>query len=384
MTGKRDYYEILGVAKDASDKDIAVSYRKLAMKYHPDRNAGDPSVAQKFKECAEAYEVLSDAEKRERYNRYGHAGVEGQATQFTDVHDIFEAFGDLFGGGFGDMFGQRRGGKRQRRGADLRCDVTLDLEEAAVGAKKSVEFSRGKVCLDCSGSGAKPGSQPQRCPRCGGRGQVVQSAGILRVQTTCQYCSGAGVVITDPCQTCKGNGQVETKVKLEIKIPAGIDDGMRIRIPGEGEPSPDGGPAGDAYCFVSVRRHRIFQRDGDNLILQLPITFSQAALGAEIEVPTLKGRDVLKVAAGTQSGEVYKLRGSGVPNPQNGGVGDLLVQTHIEVPKRLTSEQKELLRKLAETEHVHVSPQRKSFLDRLKEYFSNHEDTSSSKTETGT
>jgi molecular chaperone DnaJ len=383
MATKRDYYEVLGVAKDASDKDIAISYRKLAMKYHPDRNAGDPTVADKFKECAEAYEVLSDGEKRERYNRFGHAGVEGQASQFTDVHDIFEAFGDLFGGGFGDMFGQRRGGKRQRRGGDLRCDVTLDLEEAAVGVKKTVEFNRGKICGDCSGSGAKPGSQPQRCPRCGGRGQVVQSAGILRVQTTCQYCSGAGVVITDPCQTCRGQGQVQTRVKLDIAIPAGIDDGMRIRISGEGEPSPDGGPNGDAYCFVSVRRHKIFQRDGDNLILQVPITFSQAALGAEIEVPTLKGRDILKVTAGTQSGEVYKLRGRGVPNPQGGGVGDLLVQTHIEVPKKLTAEQKDLLRKLAETEHAHVSPQRKSFLDRLKEYFST-EEASAAKTESGT
>ena len=226
------------------------------------------------------------------------------------MQDIFEAFGDLFGGGLGDMFGQRRGGRRQRRGADVRCDVTLDLEEAAIGVKKSVEFNRGKTCGDCSGSGAKAGSQPQRRQRCGGRGQVVQSAGILRVQTTCQYCSGAGVVITDPCQTCRGQGQVQTRVKLDIAIPAGIDDGMRIRIPGEGEPSPDGGPNGDAYCFVSVRRHKIFQRDGENLILQLPITFSQAALGAEIEVPTLKGRDTLKVPAGTQSGEVFKLRGA--------------------------------------------------------------------------
>lgn len=383
MAAKRDYYEVLGVAKDASSKDIASAYRKLAMKYHPDRNAGDPSVADKFKECAEAYEVLSDPEKRERYDRYGHAGVDSQAGHYTDVQDIFEAFGDLFGGGFGDLFGQRRGGRRHRRGADLRCDVTLDLEEAAVGVKKTVEFTRGKTCESCSGSGAKKGSQPQRCPRCGGRGQVVQSAGILRVQTTCQYCSGAGVIITDPCQTCKGAGQVETQVKIDIAIPAGIDDGMRIRISGEGEPSPDGGPPGDAYCFVTVRRHRIFQRDGDNLILQLPITYTQAALGAEIEVPTLKGRDQLKIPAGTQSGEVFRLRGRGMPNPQRGGVGDLLVQTYIEVPKKLTAEQKELLRKLAETEHAHVSPQRKSFLDRIKDYFSS-EEASSANTESGT
>ena len=372
MVGKRDYYEILGVSRNASDREIAGAYRKLALKYHPDSNAGDEDAVARFKEAAEAYEVLSDEEKRARYDQYGHAGLEGGAPQFTDVEDIFEAFGDMFSGGlFGDLFGgRRRGGRRVRRGADVRCDATLDLEEAARGVTKEVKFSRHKKCGTCDGSGLKSGASREACRRCGGRGQVVQSAGILRVQTACPACQGAGSIISDPCGDCRGNGFTAAQVRLDVAIPAGIDDGMRVRLPGEGEPSPEGGPAGDCYCFVKVRSHRLFQRDGLHLILQLPIAYSQAALGAKLEVPTLDGPEQLAIPQGTQHGDVFRLRSQGMPDPHGGGRGDLLVQAFIEVPKRLSVEQETLLRELAELERSQVTPQRKSFMEKLRDYFS--------------
>jgi len=371
MAAKRDYYEVLGVSRNATEKEVAAAYRKLAIRYHPDSHPGDADATEKFKEAAEAYEVLSDSDKRALYDQYGHAGLEagGAAPHFTDVGDIFEAFGDLFG--FGGFFGGGGGRRqhRQRRGADIRCDVTLELEEAAKGVSKTVEFSRSSRCETCQGTGSKPGSRPEVCRRCGGRGQVVQSAGILRVQTTCPYCHGAGSVITDPCSDCRGNGYVKQRVQLEVAIPAGIDDSMRVRLTGEGEPSPDGGPRGDCYCFVTVRPHKLFQRDGNHLLLRLPVTYSQAALGAKIEVPTLTGRAELEIPAGTQSGELFRLRSRGMPNVRGGAMGDLVVQTYIEVPKKLTPRQEELLRELAEVENSHVSPQRKSFLDKLTSYF---------------
>ena len=372
MAQKRDYYEVLGVTRTSSGKEIASAYRKLAMKYHPDANPDDERATEIFKEAAEAYEVLSDDQKRSRYDQYGHAGLEGAGSQFHEVEDIFEAFGDMFSGGlFGDLFGggRRRGRRRQRRGADLRCDVTLDLEEAAKGVTKTVEFQRSKACDTCSASGVKPGSSRETCRRCGGRGQVVQSAGILRVQTACPACHGAGAIISDPCTDCRGQGYVASKVSLEVAIPAGIDDGMRVRLPSEGDPSPDGGPAGDCYCFVSVRPHHLFERDQQHLILRLPISYTQAALGATLEVPTLNGPHELTVPTGTQPGEVFRIRGEGVPDPRGGAPGDLLVQTYIEVPKKLSADQESLLRELAELEHANVTPHRKSFLDKLRDYF---------------
>ncbi len=370
MAGKRDYYEVLGVARTAGQKEIADSYRRLALRFHPDANPGDENATEKFKEAAEAYEVLGDAEKRARYDQYGFAGVEGGAQHFTEVEDIFEAFGDMFSGGmFGDLFGGRRRGRRARRGADVRVDVTLELEEAARGVKKTVEFTRSLRCEKCSGTGSRPNSRPETCRRCGGRGQVVQSAGILRVQTSCPACQGAGSVITDPCDACRGHGYVSTRARVDVAIPAGIDDGMRVRLSGEGEPSPDGGPPGDCYCFVSVKAHRLFERDGRHLVVRLPITYSQAALGATVEVPTLNGKQELRVPAGTQPGEVFQLRGRGMPDPRGGAQGDLLVQTFIEVPKRLSPKQDELLRELAELEHADVTPQRKNFLTMLRDYF---------------
>ena len=367
MTTRVDYYEVLSVSRDASEKEIARAYRKMAVKFHPDSNPGDDDANRKFKECAEAYEVLSDPQKRNRYDRYGHAGVDGQ--QFGSADDIFSAFSEIFGGGgvFGDIFGGGRS-SRVRRGNDIRVDVTLTLEEAASGVQKTVNFKRHQVCDTCTGTGSKPGSSPSTCQSCGGRGQVLQSAGILRVQTTCPHCRGAGQVIVDPCNDCRGQGSTAGKVELDVAIPAGVDDGMRVRLSGEGEPSLDGGPAGDCYCFVSVRRHKIFHRDGKNLILQLPISYSQAALGAEIEVPTLDGPQQLKVPRGSQSGEVFKMAGKGMPNPQGGRRGDLLVQTFIETPKRLSGEQERLLRELAELEKTDVSPERKSFLEKIRDY----------------
>jgi len=370
MAQKRDYYEILGVKREASDKEIASAYRKLAVKYHPDSNPGDENATAKFKEAAEAYEVLCDAEKRARYDRYGHAGVQGQHHEFQTAEDVFEIFGDLFGGGmFGDLFGGGRRGRRVRRGQDIRADVTLDLEEAAKGVKRTIDFNRHSQCDACDGAGAEPGSKKETCRRCGGQGQVIQSAGILRVQTTCPSCQGAGSVITNPCKKCGGSGFTAGRRTLEVHIPAGVDDGMQVRVQGEGEPSPQGGPPGDLYCFISVRRHKLFQRDGRNLILQFPITYSQASLGATLEVPTLNGRKELEVPKGTQSGELFRVRGAGMPDPRGGQTGDLVVQTFIEVPKKLTKRQEELLRELAEVEHTNVTPHRKSFLEKIRDYF---------------
>ncbi len=370
MANKRDYYEVLGVARSVSQDEIAKAYRKQALKYHPDSNQGNEDAVSKFKEAAEAYEVLSDAQKRTRYDNYGHAGVEGtRSSGFHDVSDIFEAFGDVFGGTiFEDFFGRSNGRSRVRRGADVRCDVTLDLEEAYKGVRKTVSLTRHVPCDSCSGSGAEKGSQPETCRRCQGRGQVVQSTGILRVQTACPICRGSGRTIANPCRDCDGHGLKPKETKLEVAIPAGVDDGMRVRLTGEGQPSPDGGPAGDAYCFVHVRQHSIFHREGSELILQLPITYSQAALGATLEVPTLDGRKPLEIASGTASGTVFRLRGLGMPDPHNRGRGDLLVHAVIEVPKKLNKRQTELLRELAELEHEHVTPERKGFMDRLRDY----------------
>lgn len=366
---KRDYYEVLGVARNADEREIARAYRKLAVKYHPDSNSGNEDASLHFKEASEAYEVLSDKEKRARYDRFGHAGVEGAGAGFSSAEDIFAAFSDIFGGGvLGDIFGGGRG-PRRRRGNDLRVDVALTLEEVASGVTKQVRFNRSVECKTCGASGSKPGSQAQRCGQCGGRGQIVQSAGILSVQTTCPVCRGAGVRIVDPCKDCRGQGYLKTAVELDVDIPAGVDEGMRVRLTGQGEPSPDGGPPGDCYCFIGVKRHRIFQRDGKNLVLQLPISYTQAALGAEIEVPTLSGPDRLKIPRGSQSGDVFKLAGKGLPEPQGARLGDLVVQTFIETPKKLSAEQEKLLRQLAELEKVDVMPQRRNFLERIRDYF---------------
>ena len=370
MAGKRDYYEVLGIERSATDKVIADAYRKLAIRHHPDKNPGDEEAIVRFKEAAEAFEILGDKDKRARYDKFGHAGVEGSARsrQFNDVNDIFSAFGDIFGdSGLGDLFGGGR--QRVNKGGDVRCDVTIDLMEAARGVVKTIEFERHEVCETCQGSGAKAGSARVRCTYCGGRGQVVQATGIFRVQTTCPSCRGAGSTVKDPCNTCRASGYVLKRVKRDIQIPAGIDDQMRVRVPGEGEPSPNGGPRGDCYCFITVKEHSLFQREGQHLIIRVPISYSQATLGTKIQVPTLDGKHDLKIPSGTQTGEVFKLRGRGMPSPRSRDVGDLLVQVNIEVPKVLSERQEELLRELAEQEHANVSPHRKSFFDKVRQYF---------------
>lgn len=371
MAAKRDYYEVLGVDRSASEKQISEAYRKLALKYHPDRNPGDDDAVRRFKEAAEAFEVLSHPDKRARYDRFGHAGLEGAGgvPEFRDVNDIFAAFRDIFSDSmFGDFFGGSRGG-RVRRGANVRCDAVLDLHEAATGVTKTVQFERHETCSACRGSGAKPGTQPERCRYCGGRGQVVQSTGIFSIQTTCPSCRGEGSIIREPCHECRGSGYVLARVTREVKIPPGVDDNSRLRLQGEGEPSPDGGPRGDCYCFISVREHALFHRHGRDLICQVPISYPQAALGATVDVPTLDGREELEVPAGTQSGDVFRLKGRGMPDPRARHRGDLLVQVYVEVPKRLAPEHERLLRELAEIENTHVTPARKTFFSKLKEYF---------------
>jgi molecular chaperone DnaJ len=372
MSQPRDYYEILGVERTASNGEIATAYRKLAVKYHPDKNPGDSDAIERFKEAAEAFEVLNDHDKRARYDRYGHAGLNGQfgVHHFTDVEDIFSAFGDLFG----DLFGGRR--NRPHKGRDVRCDVTLTLKEAALGVTKAVEFQRHDKCEPCGGSGSAAGSRREVCGYCRGQGRVIQSAGIVRIQTTCPNCHGEGSVIKQPCPDCRGSGQKLKKVTTEVQIPAGVDDEMRVRIPGQGEPSPNGGPPGDCYCFISVLPHPLFERDGQHLVCRVPITYSQAALGTTLEVPTLEGRGEVVVPAGTQSGQVFRLGGKGMPDPRRRGLGDLLVQVLIEVPKKLSREEQVLLRELAELEHKHVAPERKGFFEKLKEYFTADDDNS--------
>jgi len=383
MAGKRDYYEVLGVDRSATPDAISQAYRKLALKYHPDRNPGDEEAVLAFKEAAEAFEVLSHEEKRARYDRYGHAGLEaagGGAPHFHDVNDIFEAFGDIFGGGlFGDLFGGHgRGGRRRaHRGADVRCEVHLNLFEAAHGVSKTIAFQRHEKCGTCHGTGAKPGSKVETCRFCGGQGRVVQSSGIFSIQTPCPSCQGSGRQVAHPCRECRGAGFVQGEVSRDVKIPAGVDDQTQLRLSGEGEPSPDGGPSGDCYCVIRVAEHPLFQRRGQHLICQVPISYSQAALGACLDVPTLDGRHSLNIPAGTQTGDIITLRGQGMPDPRYKGRGDLLVQVHIEVPTKLNAQHEKLLRQLAEVEQTQVSPKRKSFFETLKGYFQGEAEESS-------
>jgi molecular chaperone DnaJ len=371
MAAKRDYYEVLGVERTATEAQLSEAYRKLALMHHPDRNPGDDEAVVKFKEAAEAFEVLSHREKRATYDRFGHAGLEGGgAPHFHDVSDIFSAFGDIFGEGFfSEFFGGRRGHARVRKGADIQCEVRLDLIEAAHGTSKILRFMRHVACEQCNGSGAKPGTRPEPCRYCGGRGHVMQSSGFFSMQVVCPSCHGAGQVIHDPCSACRGGGYVQKKITRKVDIPAGVDDRSRLRLAGEGEPSPNGGPPGDCYCLIHVADHALFHRRGHDLICQVPISYSQAVLGAMIEAPTLDGPEPLKIPPGTQNGAAFAVRGRGMPDIRSHARGDLIVNVHVEVPQVISPEHETVLRQLAEIEKTHVTPIRKSFFEKLKELF---------------
>jgi molecular chaperone DnaJ len=383
MPAARDYYEILGVEKSADAEEIKRAYRRLAMKYHPDRNPGDAEAESKFKECAEAYEILSDQQTRQRYDQFGHEGVRGggsAAHDFSrmDVSDIFSMFEDIFAGGGGMGGGGGRARRGVARGFDLETEVHLTLEDVAKGAERDVEFTRLDVCDTCTGSGAKPGSKPIKCPTCGGQGKVQQTGlgGMFRMVTSCPQCHGRGNVVKDVCESCRGKGRTPKPRKLTVRIPAGVSDGQAVRVQGEGEPpqpehSPTGeGVRGDLHVVIRVNEHGLFVRDNDNLMLEMPISFTQAALGAEVEVPTIDGdgdRAKLVIPKATQFGQTFRVSGSGLPNLRSGRRGDLIVVAKIETPRKLTKEQEKLLRDFAKTEDEKVLPESAGFWNKMKD-----------------
>jgi molecular chaperone DnaJ len=351
MTGKRDYYEVLGVDRGAAEGELKAAYRKLALKYHPDRNPDDKAAEDKFKEAAEAYEVLRDPQKRQIYDQYGHQGLEGQGfSGFGGFEDIFSSFGDIFEDFFG--FGRGRGHSRSRvqRGADLRYDMTLEFMDAAFGVETAIDLDKAEPCPECNGSGAEPGTQPQTCPQCGGAGQVGHSQGFFTVRTTCPQCRGNGQVITDPCGKCHGQGRIVVSKTVSVKIPAGVDNGSRLRLSGEGQAGPNGGPSGDLYVFISVKPHDYFHREGDDIICQLPISFIQATLGDKVRVPTLTNEKELAIPKGTQHGELFRFRGEGIPSLRTGRPGDQIIQVAIKTPTNISKKQEALLREFAKLE----------------------------------
>jgi molecular chaperone DnaJ len=369
-TEKRDYYEVLGVARTASIDEIKKAYRKLALKYHPDKNPGDAEAEEKFKEAAEAYGVLSDDEKRARYDRYGHQGVGGMGgfdpNQFADFGDIL---GDLFG--FGDFFGTRGRGRSTRpaRGNDLRYDLELEFMEAVFGKDVTLNVPRVAGCKTCSGSGAKPGTQPVTCTGCQGRGQIRYSQGLFAISRTCPQCGGAGKVIKDPCAACNGAGRVREEKKIAVKIPAGVDDGSRLRVAGEGESGFNGGPSGDLYVFLSVRDHAKFTRRDYDIHSEQTVSVTLAALGGEVKTETIDGAESLRITAGTQPNQVYRLRGKGVPFLDGTGRGDHFVHINVRIPTALNDEQRALLEQLAALEGEQVTGE-KPLLEKVKDFFS--------------
>lgn len=375
MATKRDYYEVLGIRREATIEEIKKSYRQMAMKNHPDRNPGDQEAEMRFKEAAEAYEILSDDSKRQRYDRYGHAGLEGAGGHdFRNADDIMSAFGEIFQNAFfGDMFGQRRRGPRP--GSDLAVKLEIDLLEAARGVTKTISLNRSEPCKTCNGSGAKKGTVASTCNYCGGQGQVIQSRGFFQVATTCPACGGEGVRITDPCADCRGTGRTQEKVQLDVEVPAGVDTGIWLQIRNQGELGDPGAPRGNLRIQIQVRSHEIFERRGNDLTCQVPIHFTQAVLGAEIDVPTLDGKQRLVIPRGTQSGEIFRFRNKGIPDVNGRGRGDQLVEVVIETPRHLSPRQEELLRELAELDHDSVMPRRKSFFEKFKSYFTESDES---------
>jgi len=374
---KRDYYEVLGVSKNASADDIKRAYRRMALKYHPDKNPNDKEAEAKFKECAEAYEVLGDAKKRQRYDQFGHEGLRGMGMHdysHMNVEDIFSMFS--FDDFFGDMFGTRgkRGGRRAgpTRGYDLETAVELTLNDIAKGTEKTIEFTRQDICLECNGTACAKGTAPGLCPACGGSGQIARGGGFFQMVSTCPQCRGTGQIITNPCKKCRGSGRVPKKRLVNIKIPAGVHEGQGIRVGNEGEPGQNGGPRGDLYCYIKIKPHEFLQRDGNNIIAVVPISFSQAALGTTIDVPSLNSTKQLKIPPGTQYGSIFRIKGQGLPDMRTGRCGDQLVQITIETPRKLNAKQEAILREFAENENESVCPESKGFLAKLKKYFGNN------------
>ena len=377
---KRDYYEILELARGASPDEIKKAYRQAALRYHPDKNPGNKDAEHRFKEAAEAYEVLSDHEKRARYDQYGHDGLRGQPMHdfnHMNVTSIEDLFNQVFGGMMGGMGGRHPQGRPgQSRGYDMETQTVLTLQEVASGCNRQIEFTRQEICDTCKGSGAQPGTKRAVCRTCGGRGQIAQHGfgGMFQVVSTCPHCMGQGSMVEVPCPTCDASGRQPKKVTLQVPIPAGVHDGMTVRVKGGGEPGDGGGPPGDLHVHIRVQPHPFFARDENNLVMQLPVSFAQAALGADLEVPTLYGKSNLRVPPGTQHGEVLVLKNLGLPDRARGTQGHQLIQVLIEIPKKISRRQEEILREYAKLEDLHVLPAQKSFIDKLKDYVVGTED----------
>lgn len=351
---KSDYYKILGVDRNASSDEIKRSYRKLAMQYHPDRNPGNKEAEEKFKEAAEAYEVLSDPEKRDIYNRFGHEGLSGTGYRgFSGFEDIFSSFGDIFEDIFGFGTGRGRSRTSPRQGADLRYDLTISFMDAAFGTSTEVELEKFVMCDQCGGNGAASGTEPELCPTCQGRGQVTQRSGFFSISSTCPHCRGEGRIIRDPCKNCRGTGKAKEIKVVELRIPPGVETGSRLRLRGEGEAGEFGGPPGDLYVFINVTPHEYFERRGDDILCKIPITITQAALGTTVEVPTLNGNEKIKIPKGTQYGKIFRLKGKGFPHLRGFGKGDQIVQTLVEVPTDLSKKEEKLLKELAKLRGEH-------------------------------
>ncbi|MEI7970537.1 MAG: molecular chaperone DnaJ [Betaproteobacteria bacterium] len=372
---KRDYYEVLGVNRDASDEDIKKAYRKLAMKFHPDRNPDSKDAEEKFKEVKEAYEMLSDPQKRAAYDSYGHAGVDPSAAAAGGGGPGFSGFEGVFGDIFGEIFGGGGGGRQRSnvyRGADLRYNLEISLEEAARGTETRIRIPTMDECETCHGSGAKPGTQPKACATCGGHGQVRMQQGFFSIQQTCPKCHGSGKVVSDPCGSCSGVGRIKRQKTLSVKIPAGVDEGDRIRLSGEGEAGANGGPGGDLYVVIQIREHSVFTRDHNDLHCEMPISFTTAALGGEIEIPTLDGAAKIRIPSETQTGKVFRLRGKGIKGVRSGTHGDLLCHVVVETPVALTPRQRELLEELEAINNRDGSahnPRAKSWMEKVKDFF---------------